>query len=185
MNIEEIGMGLGISILLISTVIPGVFALLGGILAFKQIHKHQEQKQRKELQLLAFSQYVPLRLAAHERSLLFLERIQFEQLVMRNQPEQHSANNFHILLKQDILAEFEHNIVQQLYIHEDTWRLIVASKNEVLSTIEASFSSLNNDKANGIQLTQAIVKRLKDSGEEMLYTKAISALKSDITQYFG
>ena len=71
---------------------------------------------------------LPIRLQAYERLLLFCERINPTKLVVRINPIGEDNNSYLHLLINNIEQEFEHNLVQQLYISEDVWQAVLASK---------------------------------------------------------
>ena len=83
---------------------------------------------------------VPLRIQAYERLLLYVERIQFPVLVKRVFCSGMSRNDFQFSLLQNVQDEFEHNLAQRLYVSEDTWHLILLSKEEVMQNINAVFN---------------------------------------------
>jgi uncharacterized protein YihD (DUF1040 family) len=102
----------------------------------EQINHAREQ--RKDLK--------PLQMQAYERLILFLERIQPDNLMIRNQKPGMSARTLHTTILRNIRQEYEHNLSQQLYVSEPAWKLVVAAKNEVTKIINLAASQLGEDQ---------------------------------------
>jgi len=64
---------------------------------------------------------LPLRLQAYERLILFVERIDPTNLVIRVHEQDLSAADFEQRLIQEIRAEYQHNVTQQLYVSHAAW----------------------------------------------------------------
>ena len=78
---------------------------------------------------------LPLKLQACERFVLFLERINPNNLLLRvSQPGQ-SARELQALLIRTIREEFEYNLSQQLYVSQGTWEMIRNAKEETISLV--------------------------------------------------
>ena len=85
---------------------------------------------------------LPIKLQAYERLLLFCERINPIKLLVRVQPIGNDTNNYLQLLIANIEQEYEHNMVQQLYVSEDSWKATLAAKLTIIAklrkTVETS-----------------------------------------------
>lgn len=113
-------------------------AVVVGILAFYffNLHVRNEEKRRrfllhKENQ----KQALPLRLQAYERMTLFLERIAPSSLLVRVKPGKSNKEDYASLLLKTIEQEFEHNLAQQIYMSDECWNVIKASKNATIANI--------------------------------------------------
>jgi len=71
---------------------------------------------------------LPIKLLAYERMVLFCERINPIKLLIRVKPIETSSQGYLQLLLKSIEQEFEHNLVQQLYISDECWNVIITSK---------------------------------------------------------
>ncbi|MDY0779660.1 hypothetical protein [Tenacibaculum sp. IB213877] len=78
---------------------------------------------------------LPVKLQAYERMLLFCERINPSKLILRVNPIGEDANSYLHLLISNIEQEFEHNLVQQIYVTDTTWKAVVASKLAILKKL--------------------------------------------------
>tara|TARA_R110002049_G_scaffold63_2_gene354 strand:- start:4792 stop:5304 length:513 start_codon:yes stop_codon:yes gene_type:complete len=92
----------------------------------------------KKLELLAQQkkESLPIKLQAYERLMLFCDRINPVKMLMRIPPISTDTKDYLDLLIANINQEFEHNLVQQIYISEDTWTAIYASKNAVTNKLK-------------------------------------------------
>ncbi len=89
---------------------------------------------------------LPIKLQAYERMLLFCERINPTKLLLRVNPIGDNTNNYLQLLIANIEQEFEHNLVQQLYISEDSWRAVLAAKLSIIAKLRKVAESAETAK---------------------------------------
>jgi len=94
--------------------------------------------QEKKLEMLAEKKKdsLPIRLQAYERMLLFCERINPVKLLLRVKPIGNNTQDYLQLLIANIEQEYDHNMVQQLYITDECWNVIIASKAAVMNTLK-------------------------------------------------
>jgi len=78
---------------------------------------------------------LPIKLQAYERLLLFCERINPVKILVRIKPITENTQDYLQLLIANIDQEFEHNLVQQMYITDDTWTAVVATKNTTINKL--------------------------------------------------
>jgi hypothetical protein len=79
---------------------------------------------------------LPIKLQAYERMLLFSDRINPVKMLVRIQPISENTQAYLQLLIANIEQEFEHNLVQQIYVSTDTWTAILGAKNAVLKKLK-------------------------------------------------
>ena len=116
--------------------IPSI--ITGGVAYyFFNSHIKNENKARK-LALLADKkkESLPIKLQAYERMLLFCERINPSKLLLRVKPIGTDVNSYLQLLNANIEQEFEHNMVQQIYISDDSWTAVLATKNAIINKLK-------------------------------------------------
>jgi hypothetical protein len=140
-------------------------ALITGIIAFyffKEHTKNEDGRRRfllhKDIQVNS----LPIRLQAYERMALFLERISPGKLLIRVKPTTSDKNSYESLLIANIEQEYEHNISQQIYISDECWNVITASKNATIQLIrKAGLLEKTNsaDKLREVVLTEMMEKR--------------------------
>lgn len=113
-------------------------ALLVGALAFYFFNlftRNEEQRRRFLLQKENQKQALPIRLQAYERMALFLERIAPGNLLLRISPYNESKEDYSTLLVKTIEQEYEHNLAQQIYLSDECWNVIKASKNATINNL--------------------------------------------------
>lgn len=106
-------------------------ALVVGFVAqymFKGLLQQQKNEQNTALLAVKKKESLPLKLQAYERMLLFIDRIQPIELITRVPKTTEDVKEEIALLLQTINQEFKHNLVQQLYVSDDAWKVVVATK---------------------------------------------------------
>lgn len=125
-------------------------AAVTGFVAYYMFNGFIQQKNNeRKLELLAEKkkESLPIKLQAYERMLLFCERINPVKLLLRVKPLSDNTTDYLQLIIANIDQEFEHNLVQQIYISNDAWLAIVASKRAVIQKLRqvAEVSNSAND----------------------------------------
>ena len=129
-------------------------SLITGLIAFYFFREHTKNEDgrrrfllQKDLQVNA----LPLRLQAYERMSLFLERITPSKLLLRVSPMSSDKDSYESLLIQSIEQEFEHNLAQQIYVSDECWNVINASKNATIQLIRKAGLLEKTDSANKLR----------------------------------
>ena len=78
------------------------------------------RKQRQEF-------FLPSRLDAYQRSVLLMERIHPNSLIMRTHNPGLNAKLYQAELAKSVRTEFEHNVTQQIFITPVTWGIMKSS----------------------------------------------------------
>ena len=99
--------------------------------------------------------FFPLQVDAIQRMVLFLERIAPNNLVMRLNKPSLPARTMQQELLQNVRQEYEHNLAQQIFISQEAWDRVQASKEEVLKIINIAATKLE-DNATGNDLSKSI-----------------------------
>ncbi len=119
-------------------------AIVTGAVAFYffRLHtKNEEGRRRYLLHKDSQKNTLPIRLQAYERMALFLERISIPSLVVRVKPLSSNKMDYENLLIKNIENEFEHNLSQQIYLSDECWSVIKASKNATIKAIRSAAMS--------------------------------------------
>lgn len=159
-------------------------AVVTGVLAFyffKQFVRNEDNRRnflvRKELEKHA----LPLRLQAYERMALFLERISPAKLLVRTSPKSSNKEDYESLLIATIEHEFEHNLSQQIYLSDECWSIITASKNATIQLIRKASLLPKTDTANKLRevvLTEMMEKKPPSDA-------ALSFIKSEVSDLWN
>ena len=114
-------------------------AIVTGAIAyymFKEFINNHNSDRKLDLLMEKRKDSLPLKLQAYERLLLFCERINPLKMLIRIQPLSTNTNEYLQLLIGNIEQEFEHNLVQQIYISDDSWTAIYAAKTAVIRKLK-------------------------------------------------
>ena len=169
--------------LILAILIPGLLLIGMATLIFKQLTNRQAMQERYRIRTKAFSELLPLKIQAYERSMLYLERIDPVNLIGRLPVTESKVMDLQRLLIEQITTEYEHNAVQQLYVSEEGWALIVRAKSELTSVVNNAAGSLN-PRDPGIKLVERIQEKIKD--EELELTRpAVKQLRRDVRNLFA
>jgi hypothetical protein len=139
------------------------------------------------IQLLEFkksvnSQTLPLRLQAYERLVLFTERINPANLLIRLNGNGYSAAELHSLIIAEIRNEYQHNVTQQIYVSTRAWDVIKRIKTDTLSLINNAVMGLPED-ATGLDLGKTILTHLSKL-ENDPYDMATVMIRTDLEDLF-
>ena len=93
------------------------------------------QTQRKQLSLFQDAQNITLglRLQAYERLVIFVERISPRQILPRIYDSSMTVMDLRTAITFNILAEYEHNLSQQIYVSKNVWETIKNVKEQEIS----------------------------------------------------
>ena len=160
-------------------------ALIVFFTTFYMVRKYfdAEEKKRKHQSFLNNQNMItPLRLQAYERTILFLERISPENLIMRVNKTGFTVQQLQSELLQTIRSEFEHNLTQQIYISHGAWEMLKIARGRTIQMINSITEKLPKDAAS-IELSKAILESMVDE-EKTPTADAISFIKKEISQLF-
>lgn len=124
----------------------------------------------------------PIKLQAYERLALFLDRIGPDNLVVRLSKSGQSALELRSLLIHTITDEFNHNISQQIYVSDQSWKLIKAVKEQVIAIVETCYKECKETDS-GPTLGKLILTKLMKE-KEIPTQRAIELLKKEIEIVF-
>ena len=127
-------------------------AAVTGLVAYYMFNGFiRQQNSEKSLELLAQKkkESLPIKLQAYERMLLFCERINPVKMLVRVKPVSENTQDYLQLLIASLEQEFEHNLVQQIYISNDSWTAILATKNAIINKLKQVAEA--SDSANSLR----------------------------------
>lgn len=135
--------------------IPLAGMLLITYLLLQHFFNKQLKESEKELINQKAKSYLPLKIQAYERAILFLERIDPNNLIIRIHKPTMNASNLHLEILKQIREEYNHNMSQQIYISPKSWAELIKGKEETIQIANTAFGQLKND-ANAIELSTKI-----------------------------
>lgn len=141
-------------------VLPSLIVGLVAYYIFNSFLQNEENRRAFLLRRESHKETLPLRLQAFERMTLFLERIDPGSLLVRVQPNNNDKHKYEEQLIQAIEQEFKHNLTQQIYITDECWNAIRATKNATISLIRKS--NMHEEVDSPAKLRETILTELLD-----------------------
>lgn len=123
-----------------------------------------------------------LRLQAHERLIVFIERINPSNLFIRLHQRGISLTELQAIVINEIKTEYQHNITQQLYISSATWDVVRKLKDDTIAMVNNGVKSLPED-ATGVDLSKKVLNHMTGI-ENNPYDLTLDLIKKDIHQLF-
>ena len=163
-------------------ILPSLVVFVTAYLLILKFINSDQQKRKLEIVLNNQKIITPIKLQAYERLILFLERISAESLIIRTQQQGMTSKQLHIALLSTIRAEFEHNISQQLYITQQAWELVKASKENSIKLINDCAVN-TNPKSSSIELSRIILEKVMEKTKSPT-SIAIDFLKREMNNIF-
>ena len=160
--------------------LPAIIAGGIGYYFFKTHVNFEKEMRYLDLKKESRSEVLPLRLQAFERLVLFLERISPGQLLYRVKPIGNDKYDYENLLIASIEQEFEHNLVQQVYVSQKCWNAIRASKNSMISLIRQT--NMSNKITDAQKLREKILSDLMEKATPS--DTGIAFIKNEIKTLF-
>lgn len=161
--------------------LPALLVFAASYITLRASHQSERRRQMFELRMRDRRALLPLRIQAHERALLFLERVSPEPLVMRLQKPNLTVQQLQTLMLRTVRQEWDHNVAQQLYISDETWQLVKNARENTVKLINTEAGKLKGNLP-GINLSQKILE--ESVGSDLPTREAIRALKDDMARMF-
>lgn len=151
-------------------------AIVVGLVAFSFFKGHtanEEGRRRYLIQKEAQNKVLPMRLQAYERIVLFLERMDPNQLLLRVKPFSDDIEKYETLLISNIEKEYEHNQTQQIYLTQECWNLVNAAKNATIHIIRQAAMHEKNGNADKMRewLLRNFMEEVTPSQKALMYVR--------------
>ena len=162
-------------------------ALAGGVfyLLVKRYFENQQKLQLLQMKLderqETLKAVTPIRLQAHERMALFLERISPNSLVLRCYQPGMDLRLLQGVMTKNIRDEWEHNLSQQVYLGAALWARIREAKDEMINLVNSAAVQLT-DTDDPTRLAASIFASVAD---HMPTDEALEAMHKEINELFG
>src|SRR5215217_4968699 len=158
--------------------VAGIGVVWVAVYLIKPYLDKQEQLQLLEFKKSVNSQTLPLRLQAYERMVLFVERINPANMLIRLQAGSYSAAELHALVSNEVRNEYQHNITQQIYVSLRTWGIVKQLKNDTIAIISNAAKALP-ENASGMELSKLVLAHLSQL-ETDPFDAGLSFIRSDL-----
>ncbi len=139
--------------------IPLAGMLLITYLMLQHFFNKTIKENEKELNSFKLEKIIPLKMQAYERAILFLERIDPNNMIIRVHKSNMSATTLHVELLKIIRDEYTHNMSQQIYISPKSWNELIKGKEETIKLINNSINQIDSS-SNGIELSAKIFENI-------------------------
>ena len=154
-------------------------------IAFYLIKPYLDKSER--IQLLEFkkalaNQTVPLRLQAYERIILFMERVNPENLLIRLNATGYSAAELQGIIINEVRNEYQHNVTQQIYVTSRAWGIMKRVKDDTLNLVTGAMATLP-PTATGLDLSRSILITLSHL-ENNPYEIGAELIRKDLEDLF-
>lgn len=126
------------------------------------------------------TQLFSLRLQAHERLIVFVERINPSNLFLRLYVPGISIQELQSLVLNEIRSEYQHNITQQLYVSERIWNVVRKLKDDTLAMVNHAVQGLI-EPATGKDLSKKVLQHMAEIADNP-YDLTLDLIKKDIHQ---
>lgn len=162
--------------------LPSIFLLVMTYLMLSNFMDNEEKRRSYFLKKETQKSALPIRMQAYERMAMFLERITLDRLLVRLPVKKMTVEQYRHLLVDIIRQEFEHNLSQQIYISENSWRLVVRAKSTTVTLINNAAAELKEeDKA--IDLSKKLLNQVMEM-ENYPTKQALVYLKGEVKRNF-
>ena len=143
----------------------------------KELHSAQIElkKQRQEY-------FLPSRVEAYQRSVLFMERIHPNSLVMRLHNAGLPARALQADFLKAIREEYDHNDAQQLFVSPQGWQMVKNSKEETIKIINIAGNQMTATST-GMELSAKIFEIVAEVGE-LPSEITVTFLKNELQDLF-
>ncbi len=141
-------------------------------------NSHSFRLKTWEARHAAKKEVLPLRLQAYERLVLLIERINPANAAVRLHNPDLDAKAFEHLLIDEIRAEYQHNITQQLYVSDVAWSVTEQVKDNTVALIRNAGASLKTG-ATAKELSTILLAHIA-ALDENPYDMALKTIKSQL-----
>ncbi len=159
-----------------------VVVLLAAYLLLDRLLKADEQKRAVELRRQGTAQLVPIRLRAYERLALFLERTRPDTLMLNVLKPGMDCRQLHTRLLEHIRQEYAHNVSQQVYVSDEVWEAVVATKESLLRLVNTCAASC--DAGSGAQVLAEKIIQIYAASPDTPSEIAMQRLKDEVRRIF-
>ena len=166
---------------LLKIIIPTGAVFAASYFLVKRFLDNDQKRREHELKKVSQNIVTPLKITAYERIVIYLERINTNNLVLRVNKNGMTAKQLHSELVLAIKSEFEHNLSQQIYVSAGSWEMVKNAKEEVLQLVNIASSKVPAE-TNSLELASMILNITANLGKKLPSELAIDYLKREISQ---
>jgi len=163
---------------IVKLILAGVGVVYVAFYLVKPYLDKSESMQLMELKKTISNQTLPLRLQAYERIVLFVERVNPANMLIRLNESGLSAAELHSMVVNEIRNEYQHNVSQQIYVSSRAWTLVKRVKDDTLSVVTNAVKALP-ENTTSLELSKTILAHLSHL-EDNPYDIALKIIREDM-----
>lgn len=167
---------------LIKSTVAGLIIVLAVFYLIKPYLDRLEKQQLIGLKQNQHHEALLLRLQAYERLVLFIDRINPVNLLVRLNDHSYSAGELHYLVLTEIRNEYQHNVTQQVYVSNTAWEILQRVKNDTTSLVNSAIKALPL-QASGLDFGKLILEQISRM-ESNPYEIATALIRNEAGQLF-
>ena len=137
-------------VLILSIPLAGI--LIATYLMLQHFHNKSINENEKEIDIQKTKTFFPLKIQAYERVILFLERIDPNNMIIRTHKNGMNALTLHRELLKIVRDEYTHNMSQQVYIDPKSWKIVLNSKDETIQILNVALNNMSTESS-GLDLS--------------------------------
>jgi hypothetical protein len=123
-------------------------------------------------------QWLSLQLQAHERMIVFVERINPSNILIRLHQQGIGVSDLQSMVINEINTEYQHNITQQIYVADATWNVIKKLKEDTIAMIGNAGQGLPIEST-GVDLSKKVLQHLSTM-QDNPYDLTLSLIKNGV-----
>lgn len=168
---------------LLKIILPATVVFLAVFFLFQKFFKNEKERRDHDIKKAALNLTTPQKIQAYERIVIFLERINPSNLVVRINKHGFTSRQLHHELITSIKSEYEHNISQQIFVSHNTWELVKTAKEELIKLINIAATKVPGDAPSN-ELAMMILNIVAGLDKKMPSELALEYAKKEISKIF-
>ncbi|MDR2802316.1 MAG: hypothetical protein LBB31_03770 [Prevotellaceae bacterium] len=162
---------------------PAALVLASSYMLIRRMLDADLRRKQAEVLLLRRGETLKVRFAAMEQLVVLMEHLSPAELLLRTTRHAATAGELQMLLLDTVRNEMEQYLPYQLYVNVDTWQLVVAARNSIISLINQSAADVRPDEP-AIHLSKKILTDLQTL-PAVPTVDAIAALREEAKHLFA
>ena len=162
--------------------VAGIGIIYIAFYLFKPYLDKGQNLQALELKKAISGQTLPLRLQAYERLILFIDRINPSNLLIRLNGNGYSAAELHSIILTEVRTEYQHNVTQQIYVSSQAWSVVKRTKDDTINLVNNAIKAIP-ENATGLDFGRVLLTHLSKL-EEDPYDIATNLVRKDLEHIF-
>lgn len=162
---------------------PAALVLASSYMLLRRMLDADLRRKHAEVLLLQRGETLKIRFAAMEQLVVLMEHLSPAELLLRTTRHAATAEALQLLLLDTVRNEMEQYLPYQLYVNVDTWHMVVAARNSVVSLINRSAAEVRPDEPS-IHLSKKILTDLQTL-PAVPTVDAIAALRKEAQLLFA